>query len=337
MKAIIPAAGLGTRFLPATKAQPKEMLPVLDKPCIQYVVEEALAAGADEVVIVSNEWKTSIVEHFAPAPQLVELLEAGGKTGLAAAVRAAGQLPVSFAWQPEPRGLGHAVHCAAPFVLGAAGGCAGGAGDAGGAGGAAAADAAADAAGGASAQPFFVLLGDVLVPQGGMLEAMQAVSVAHGGASVIAVIQVPHEQVGRFGVIAGEPLGTVALPTAGAPGAAAASGAAAGEPANDPNAPGSVWRVTSLVEKPPVEQAPSDLAIFGRYLLSPQVMELLASTPPGAGGEIQLTDALVELLASQEMYALVIDPEQGFDVGTIENWLDTNLRLGRRAGLLPPA
>ncbi len=179
----------------------------------------------------------------------------------------AGNLNVSYVYQDEPLGLGHAVHCAADRIGG---------------------------------EPFFVLLGDVLVPDNQMLIKMKEVSDAHNGASVIAVLPVAKEEVDRFGVIAGEALSD------------------------------DVWKVSSLVEKPAVEEAPSNLAVFGRYLLSPRVMELLAEVKPGAGGEIQLTDALDALLKEEEMYALVIDPEDGYDTGTIESWLDTNNRLYKK-------
>lgn len=280
MKAIIPAAGLGTRFLPATKAVPKEMLPVLTKPTIQYVVEEALAASADEVVIVSNDQKPAIELHFSSNEALVSHLEEVGKPGFAAAVKEAGDLPVSFVEQAEALGLGHAVMMASDKVLKPGGGD----------------------AGDLAPEPFYVLLGDVLVPDNTILPRMLSISKEHGNASVIAVFKVPHEQVNRFGVISGETIG----------------------------AEGDVWRVTGLVEKPPIDEAPTDLAIFGRYLLSPRVMELLFTTTPGAGGEIQLTDAMIELLKYEEMYALVIDENEGFDVGTIESWLTTNMILALR-------
>ncbi|NTU89588.1 MAG: NTP transferase domain-containing protein [Actinobacteria bacterium] len=271
MIAIIPAAGLGTRFLPATKAQPKEMLLVVDRPAIQYVVEEALAAEADEVVIVNSREKKSIEEHFSPAPGLEEHLRACKKDQYADAVAYVGSLPVSYVYQDEPLGLGHAIHCAASKTEGEA---------------------------------FYVLLGDVLVPDNDVLPRMLEVHRSHGNASVIAVVPVPDEQVSRFGVIAGEDLGD------------------------------GVWKVSALVEKPKLEDAPSNLAIFGRYLLSPKVMDLLAGAKPTVGGEIQLTDALDELLESEEMYAVVIDPASGFDTGTIETWLETNITLARRAGIL---
>ncbi len=148
-----------------------------------------------------------------------------------------------------------------------------------------------------------MLLGDVLVPDNAMLPAMKAVSDAHGGASVIAVIPVPDEEVSRFGII---------------------DGAEVSE---------GVWKVSGLVEKPALEDAPTHLAVFGRYLLSPRVMELLADVRPGVGGEIQLTDALEAVLAEEEMYALVVDPADGFDTGTVESWLATNNELCRRAGI----
>ncbi|MDO4182630.1 MAG: UTP--glucose-1-phosphate uridylyltransferase [Coriobacteriia bacterium] len=267
MKALIPAAGLGSRFLPATKAQPKEMLLVVDKPAIQYVVEEGLASAADEVVIINSREKKSIEEHFSPAPELVAMLRERGKSAYADAVEHAGNLNVSYVYQDEPLGLGHAIYCAAEKTAG---------------------------------EPFYVLLGDVLVPDNKMLPAMQAISDAHNGASVIAVMPVPEEEVSRFGVIAG----------------AAVSD--------------DVWKISSLVEKPAVEDAPSNLAVFGRYLLSPRVMELLANAKPTTGGEIQLTDALDAVLQEEEMYALIIDPADGFDTGTIESWLETNNVLYQR-------
>ncbi len=267
MKALIPAAGLGSRFLPATKAQPKEMLMVVDKPAIQYVVEEGLASAADEVIIINSHDKKSIEEHFTPNPALEAELRSRGKDSYADKVAYAGNLNVSYVYQEEPLGLGHAVYCAHDKIEG---------------------------------EPFFVLLGDVLVPDNQMLIRMKEVSDEHNGASVIAVLPVPHDEVDRFGVIDGTQISD------------------------------DVWKISSLVEKPPVDQAPTNLAVFGRYLLTPRVMELLAEVKPGAGGEIQLTDALDKLLEEEEMYALVIDEEDGFDTGTVESWLDTNNRLYKR-------
>ena len=267
MKALIPAAGLGTRFLPATKAQPKEMLLVVDRPVIQYVVEEGLASAADEVVIINSHSKKAIEDHFTPDPELVATLRARGKDAYADEVERVGNMNVSYVYQEEALGLGHAIHCAAEKT-----------GD----------------------EPFYVLLGDVIVPDNKMLPRMQEVSDAHGGASVIAVMSVPDDQVHRFGIIAGSEVSE------------------------------NVWKVDSLVEKPALEDAPSNLAVFGRYLLSPRVMELLATVKPGVGGEIQLTDALDEVLKEEEMYALVIDPSDGFDTGTVASWLETNNILFQR-------
>ena len=260
---------MGTRFLPATKAQPKEMLLVVDRPVIQYVVEEGLASGADEVVIVNSRDKKSIEKHFSPDPELVATLRARGKDAYADEVERVGNLNVSYVYQDEPLGLGHAIHCAAEKT---------------------------------ADEPFFVLLGDVIVPDNNICPRMLEVSRAHGGASVIAVLPVPDEQVHRFGSIDGAPV--------------------EGEDG--------VWKVNSLVEKPALEDAPSNLSVFGRYLLSARVMELLADAKPTVGGEIQLTDALDAVLAEEEMYAVVISDEDGFDTGTVETWLDTNNKLYAR-------
>ena len=277
MKAIIPAAGLGTRFLPATKCTPKELLPVIDKPVIQYVVEEALAPeGVDECIIVNSHDKPQIEAYFCADTGFEQMLEKRGKNKEAAKVRAAAELPVSFVYQNEALGLGHAVHCAAEKV---------------------------------DDEPFFVLLGDYFVPSKQMNIKMAEVSRAHNNASVIAVAPVPEDQVSRYGIIAGECVGSL-------------DGVeASGEQT------GAVWKVTGLVEKPAPQDAPSHLFIVGRYLLSPRIMELLADQTPGAGNENQLTDAMERLLDEEEMYALVIDPMEGCDTGTPAAWAATNARL----------
>lgn len=267
MKALIPAAGLGTRFLPATKALPKEMLLVVDKPAIQYVVEEALACDVDEVIVINSHQKQVIEDHFSPNPELVATLRKRGKVAYADAVEQVGNYPVSFVYQDRAQGLGHAIYCAAQKTVN---------------------------------ESFYVLLGDVLVPDNDMLPRMQEISASHGNASVIAVMPVADSEVNRFGIMGGCALGE------------------------------DVWKVDELVEKPETNKAPSNLAVFGRYLLSARVMELLAKGTPGAGGEIQLTDALDALLREEELYALVVDPSKGFDTGTVESWLDTNNRLFNR-------
>lgn len=278
MKAIIPAAGLGTRFLPATKAVPKELLPVQGLPVIQHVVEEALAVeGVDGVVIVNSHDKPAIEEHFAKNGKLEELLRSRGKEDLAAGVEHAASLPVSFVYQDEPLGLGHAVLQAAPAMDG---------------------------------DPFLILLGDYFVPDHEMCRRMKEVSDAHGGASVIAVGVVPADEVSRYGIIGGK----------------CVSG-------GDPEAPGAVWLVGNMVEKPAPEDAPSHLFIVGRYLLSPRVMELLATQGSGAGGEVQLTDAMLRLLDEEEMYAIVVDVDEGRDTGTPAAWAG----VAARAALEDPS
>lgn len=280
MKAIIPAAGLGTRFLPATKSNPKELLPVLDKPVIQYVVEEALEpAGVDGVVIVNSHLKPQLEEYFGPMPELEGYLRERGKDHYADVVRESGELPVSFVYQDDPLGLGHAVLCAKDEV-----------GD----------------------EPFFVLLGDYFVPDRDMCVRMAEVSRAHGDASVIAVAPVSHDEVSRYGIVAGEQVGTLDGTELGL------------------EEPGSVLRLSGMVEKPAPEDAPTNLYIVGRYLLSPRVMELLQTQEPGAGGEIQLTDALERLLEEEEMYALVVDPAEGCDTGTPAAWVGTSARMALR-------
>lgn len=281
MKAIIPAAGLGTRFLPATKCVPKEMLPLLNKPTIQYVVEEALAVS-DEAVIVTSRQKPQLASYFSRDELLEETLHGMGKESCVEKVKDVAKLPVSFEYQDAPKGLGHAVHCASTKT-----------GD----------------------DSFFVLLGDYVVPDKEMLPRMLEVSERHGGASVIAVAPCPMEEVSRYGIIAGECIenhdGTDAP--------------------SDETAPGAVWKIDTMVEKPAVEDAPSNLFVVGRYLLSARVMRLLETQKPGAGGEIQLTDAMLRSLEDEEMYAVVIDPGEGLDTGTPDAWVKSNYEMMRRA------
>ena len=241
-KAVIPVAGLGTRFLPATKATPKEMLPVVDKPAIQYVVEEATRAGLRDVLMVTGRNKTALEDHFDRHWELERALEAKGDKVRLARVRASTDLGnIHYVRQGEPLGLGHAVLCAADHV---------------------------------GNNPFAVLLGDDLIDaRDHLLEAMIAVRAAKGG-SVIALMEVPPESVHLYGCAAVEPV------------------------ARDGGGDGSVVRVTGLVEKPDAAEAPSNLAVIGRYVLDPSIFESLAKTSPGRGNEIQLTDALQERAAS---------------------------------------
>ncbi|MFF4259599.1 UTP--glucose-1-phosphate uridylyltransferase [Streptomyces sp. NPDC001663] len=239
-KAVIPAAGLGTRFLPATKATPKEMLPIVDKPAIQYVVEEAVAAGLDDVLMVTGRGKRALEDHFDRNAELEAVLTGKGDTARLDLVRASTDLAtVHYVRQGDPRGLGHAVLCAAPHV---------------------------------GAEPFAVLLGDNLIdPADPLLSSMTAVREELGG-SVIALMDVGAEHINRYGCAAVESAGRDGL-----------------------------VRVTDLVEKPEAGEAPSALAVIGRYVLDPAVFEVLAKTEPGRGGEIQLTDALRTMARDPEI------------------------------------
>ena len=241
-KAVFPAAGLGTRFLPATKAQPKEMLPLVDKPIIQYVVEEAVAAGLTNIIIVTGRGKNAIEDHFDVSYELEKLLEERGKTELLEEVRAiSGMINVSYVRQKETLGLGHAVLMARDLV-----------GD----------------------EPFAVMLGDDIIDaRVPCMRQMIDVFECHGG-PVIAVHQVPRDEISAYGVI--DPL----------PGG--------GE--------GGVYPIRDLVEKPRVEEAPSDLAIIGRYLLTPDIFDELERTPRDKAGEIQLTNGLRALRHKRQLF-----------------------------------
>ncbi|WNM33814.1 UTP--glucose-1-phosphate uridylyltransferase GalU [Streptomyces sp. Li-HN-5-11] len=264
-KAVVPAAGLGTRFLPATKATPKEMLPVVDKPAIQYVVEEAAAAGLDDILMVTGRHKRAIEDHFDHAFELEQALAARGDTVRLDAVRDPARLAaVHHVRQRDPLGLGHAVLCARHHV-----------GD----------------------EPFAVLLGDDLIdPREALLSRMLEVREHHGG-SVVALMKVDPAQIHLYGCAAVEPTGER-----------------------------DVVRVTGLVEKPSREKAPSAYAVIGRYLLAPDVFGVLERTPPGRGGEIQLTDALQELAADGTVHGVVFDGLR-YDTGDKADYLRTVVRL----------
>ncbi len=247
-KAVIPAAGLGTRFLPATKATPKEMLPVVDKPAIQYVVEEAVQAGLTDVLMVTGRNKGSLEDHFDRNVELELALEKKGDPDRLASVRAATDLAdIHYVRQGDPRGLGHAVLVAAQHV-----------GD----------------------EPFAVLLGDDLIDERDVLLARMLQVQDQRGGSVVALMEVPQHQIHLYGC------------------AAAAS-------TDEPD----VMAVSGLVEKPSADEAPSNLAVIGRYVLSPAVFDVLRETAPGRGGEIQLTDALQTLAA--------MSPENGGGVSGV--------------------
>jgi UTP--glucose-1-phosphate uridylyltransferase len=272
---------MGTRFLPATKAVPKELLPVVDRPALEYIVEEAARAGLPEVLMVTGRNKAAIEDFFDRVPELESALEKKGDAERLAAVDASTQLAqVHFVRQGEAKGLGHAVLQAAAFV-----------GD----------------------EPFAVLLGDDLIDaRDHLLEHMLAVQAQHGG-SVVALLDVGPENIDKYG-------------------------AAAVEPGPQPVLDGDeVVRITGLVEKPPVDEAPSSLAVIGRYVLSPAIFAVLRETPPGRGGEIQLTDALATLVARGAPVHGVVFSGRRYDTGDRLDYLKAVIRLAsERDDLGPP-
>jgi UTP--glucose-1-phosphate uridylyltransferase len=267
-KAVIPAAGLGTRFLPATKAIPKELLPVVDKPALEYIVEEAARAGLTDVLIITARGKNAIEDHFDRAPEVEAALEKKGDLERLARVRASANLArFHFVRQGVAAGLGHAVLVAAEHV---------------------------------GNEPFLVMLGDDVVDERDpLLEQMLAERDKHGG-SVIALMEVPPEMVSMYGVATVEP--------------AEASGKY------------DLVRVRDLVEKPPLEEAPSNLAVIGRYLLSPTIFQILRETKPGRGGEIQLTDAIKTLAGIEPVHGVVFSGRR-YDTGDRVDYVKAVVRL----------
>ena len=279
-KAVIPVAGMGTRFLPATKAVPKELLPVVDRPALQYIVEEAARAGLPEVLMVTGRNKAAIEDFFDRHPELESALEKKGDADRLAAVHAATDVAqVHFVRQGEAKGLGHAVLQAAAFV-----------GD----------------------EPFAVLLGDDLIDdRDHLLEHMLQVQVQYGG-SVVALLDVGRENIDKYGAVAVEPR------------------AHAGDGDE-------VVTITGLVEKPPIDEAPSSLAIIGRYVLAPSVFEVLRETAPGRGGEVQLTDALATLVERGEPLHGVVFSGRRYDTGDRLDYLKAIVQLAsERDDLGPP-
>jgi UTP--glucose-1-phosphate uridylyltransferase len=273
-KAVIPAAGLGTRFLPATKATPKEMLPVVDKPAIQYVVEEAVRAGLTDVLMVTGRNKRPLEDHFDRAVELELALEAKGDKERLAAVQHSSELAdLHYVRQGDAKGLGHAVLTAAQHV---------------------------------GNEPFAVLLGDDLIDERDhLLEQMVRVQAEKGG-SVIALMEVPHESISLYGCAAVEASGD------------------------------DVVRITGLVEKPPADEAPSDLAVIGRYVLAPSVFEVLRRIPPGRGGEYQLTDAIEQLIATEPVHGVIFRGRR-YDTGDRLDYLKAVVQLAaERDDLGPP-
>ncbi|HEV7627467.1 MAG TPA: UTP--glucose-1-phosphate uridylyltransferase GalU [Streptomyces sp.] len=268
-KAVIPAAGLGTRFLPATKATPKEMLPVVDKPAIQYVVEEAVTAGLTDVLMVTGRNKRPLEDHFDRNYELEQVLRDKGDAAKLSRVEESSDLAtMHYVRQGNPRGLGHAILCAAPHV---------------------------------GEQPFAVLLGDDLIdPRDPLLAKMTQVREQHGG-SVIALMEVEPESIHLYGCAAAQPTGE-----------------------------DDVVRISDLVEKPSADEAPSNLAIIGRYVLDPAVFEVLRKTEPGRGGEIQITDALQTLAAEPSLGGPVhgvVFRGRRYDTGDRGDYLRAIVRL----------
>ncbi len=259
--AVIPAAGLGTRFLPATKAQPKEMLPIVDKPCIQYIIEEAIDSGIEDILIITGRNKRAIEDHFDRAVELELTLKAQGKYDLLGLVQELSRVTIHYVRQKEPKGLGHAVLCAKHFV-----------GD----------------------EPFAVLLGDdIMDAEVPVLKQLMDVYEDCEG-SVLGVQEVPKDRVSSYGVV--KPVAVKER----------------------------LWRADDLVEKPLVEEAPSRLAVLGRYIISPEIFGILEKTEPGRGGEIQLTDALKKLSERELVYAYEFEGRR-YDVGDKQGYLEATV------------
>ena len=267
-KAVIPAAGLGTRFLPATKACPKEMLPIVDKPTIQYIIEEALASGITDILIISGRNKRSIEDHFDRSPELEMNLEEGGKGEMLQMVKDIANVNIHYVRQKEPKGLGNAILCAKAFV---------------------------------GNEPFAVLLGDDVVynEEYPCLKQLMDVYDVKGG-SVLGCQTVPLEKVSAYGIVASE--------------------ATADE---------RIFKVNDMVEKPAIDEAPSRLAVLGRYVITPEIFEILENTAPGRGGEIQLTDALKVLAQHQDMYAYDFIGKR-YDVGDKFGYLQATVEYALR-------
>jgi UTP--glucose-1-phosphate uridylyltransferase len=268
-KAVFPAAGWGTRFLPATKAQPKEMLPLVDKPIIQYGVEEAVAAGVEQVIIVTSTHKGAIEDHFDLNHELEHFLEEKGEIEKLRQVRSISDLAqIAYVRQKEQLGLGHAVLMAKDLI---------------------------------GHEPFAVILPDdvVVAARPCIGQLIHAYHQTHG--SVVALMEVPRDETSRYGVIAGEPVD---------------------EALNH----GRLRKLTKLVEKPARGKAPSNLAIIGRYVLTPKIFDKLEQTPRGAGGEIQLTDAIQALMEEQAVYGYEFEGTR-HDAGTTMGWLKASVAL----------
>ena len=267
-KAVIPAAGYGTRFLPATKATPKEMLPIVDKPTIQYIVEEAKASGIEDILIISGHGKRAIEDHFDSAPALEMALQEKGKDDLLAIVRETADINIHYIRQRYMRGLGDAILCARSFM---------------------------------GNEPFAVLLGDDVVYNPAKPALAQLIDIYEAtGGSVLGCQNVPQEKVSAYGIVAGMQTDNPRL-----------------------------MRVADMVEKPAVEEAPSQMAVLGRYIIKPQIFDILEKTQPGKGGEIQLTDALKVLARQDAVYAYDFEGQR-YDVGDKLGFLKATVEFALR-------
>ena len=267
-KAVFPVAGLGTRFLPATKAMPKEMLPIVDRPLIQYAVEEAIASGINELIFVTGRNKRAIEDHFDRVPELERDLELKNKNALLQSVRnvVPDSVKCVYTRQPAALGLGHAVLCAASLV---------------------------------GAEPFAVLLADDMIDADvPVIGEMTKVAREYGG-SVVAVQQIPKANSAQYGIVSGSP-----------------------------KAQG-VMRLSGIVEKPRPEDAPTDLAVVGRYILEPEIFGILEATQAGVGGEIQLTDAIAALLRSRKVFGYEYEGTR-YDCGSKEGFYRATMEIGRK-------
>lgn len=263
-KAIIPAAGLGTRFLPATKAQPKEMLPIVDKPTIQYIIEEAVASGIEEILIITGRNKKCIEDHFDKSIELELELEKSGKEDLLELVRnISDMVDIHYIRQKEPRGLGHAIHCAKTFV---------------------------------GNEPFAVLLGDDVVDSETPCLKQLIDCYSEYNTTILGVQTVPEENVSKYGIVDGIHIED------------------------------RVYKVKDLIEKPSLEEAPSNIAILGRYIITPEIFNILENTKPGKNGEIQLTDALKNLIGKEAMYAYNFEGKR-YDVGDKLGFLQATIEF----------
>ncbi|MEH7108682.1 UTP--glucose-1-phosphate uridylyltransferase GalU [Bacillus sp. JJ1764] len=266
-KAIIPAAGLGTRFLPATKAQPKEMLPIVDKPTLQYIIEEAVASGIEEILIITGRNKKSIEDHFDKSVELELELESKGKFELLEEVRQISDMVnIHYIRQKEPKGLGHAIFCAKNFI---------------------------------GNEPFAVLLGDDIVYSQKPCLKQMIDTYEEYKTTILGVQKVAEQDVDKYGIIEGKLIED------------------------------RIYKVKGLIEKPSIADAPSNIAVLGRYIINPAILDILGETQPGKGGEIQLTDALRELAKKEAMYAYIFEGRR-YDVGDKLGFLQATVEFALR-------